>query len=115
VPSWRGARSSSAKAKGSPKAKSRSLEENDLASIIRVVLREADELCVSRIARFFDRRVVQSILRKAGDRAANLRVELPKGIDRRYSALVGRPQPLGFDSGVEAVMAIRTPRSVTVL
>ena len=85
----------------------RSLEENDLASMIRVVLREADELCVSRIARFFDRRVVQSILRKAGDRAANVRVQLAKGIDRRYSALVGRPQPLGFDSGEEAVMAIR--------
>ena len=50
----------------------RSLEENDLASMIRVVLCEADELCVSRIARFFDRRVVQSILRKAGDRSANL-------------------------------------------
>jgi hypothetical protein len=42
------------------------------------VLCEADELCLSRIARFFDRRVVQSILRKAGDRAANLRVQLPR-------------------------------------
>lgn len=42
----------------------RSLEENDLASMIGAVLREADELCVSRIARVFDRRVVQSILRK---------------------------------------------------
>ena len=40
MPSWRGARSSSAKAKGLPK------------------------VCVSRIARVFDRRVVQSILRK---------------------------------------------------
>ena len=67
----------------------RSLEENDLASMIRVVLREADELCVSRIARFFDRRVVQSILRKAGDRAANLRVQLAKGIDRRDPVLFG--------------------------
>ena len=57
---------------------SRSLEENDLASMIGVVLREADELCVSRIARVLDRRVVQSILRKAVDRAANVLVRLPK-------------------------------------
>ena len=82
----------------------RSLEENDLASMIGVVLREADELCVSRIARVVDRRVVQSIVRKAGNRAANLRVQLPKSIDRRYSVLlgwwqrnewpiVGRPKP----------------------
>ena len=42
----------------------RSLKENDLARMIGVVLREADDLCVSRIARVFDRRVVQSILRK---------------------------------------------------
>jgi hypothetical protein len=57
--------------------------------MIRIVLREADELCVSRIPRFFDHRAVQSILRKAGDRSANLRVGLANGIDRRYSALVG--------------------------
>jgi len=63
--------------------------------------------CVSRMAPVFDRRVVQSILRKAGHRAANLRVQLPKGIDRRYSALLGRPQPFGLDSVVEAVMSIR--------
>jgi hypothetical protein len=43
----------------------RSLEENDLASMIGAVLREADELCVSRIARVFDRRVVH---RSSGSR-----------------------------------------------
>ena len=45
--------------------------------MIGVVLREADEL-LSRIARVIDRRVVQSILRKAVDRAANVLVRLPK-------------------------------------
>jgi hypothetical protein len=65
---------------------SRPLEENDLASMIGVVLREADELCVSRMARVFDRRVVQSILREAGNCAANLRVQFARGIDRRAEA-----------------------------